>query len=138
MAGGRGWGNDDFLSSLGGSEEERGDEREKYEEFKDGRESFEKRQMERMNSPAGRQYMKAMNEKQLPRSENLEDDGGFFADVGFGSSALPNEGNSRFEHMMNQAAAQKNGRPGMIMGPGMFEQKLAIPLDDDETETDGE
>eukprot|EP00553_Chaetoceros_curvisetus_P007024 CAMPEP_0204632298 /NCGR_PEP_ID=MMETSP0717-20131115/24708_1 /ASSEMBLY_ACC=CAM_ASM_000666 /TAXON_ID=230516 /ORGANISM="Chaetoceros curvisetus" /LENGTH=159 /DNA_ID=CAMNT_0051650125 /DNA_START=85 /DNA_END=564 /DNA_ORIENTATION=+ len=147
MAGGRGWGNDDFLSSLGGSDEERDDEQQKYNEFKSSREAFDQRQQERMNSPSGQKFMQDMRDRQgmMPpsRDENLDSDGGFFADMGFrggeGGNAVP-EGKGRFASMMNQAQSRMQGGPAGIPGRsglGGFEQKLAIPLDDDDDE-DGE
>jgi len=138
MIGGRGWGNDDFLSSLGGSDDEKQEAKEKYDEFKETREAFIERQQQRMDTPAGKKFMQDMQNQQQGaglKKSDLDSDGGFFEDMGFGQ--LPNEGGSgkggtRFDHMMRQAAAKKNGQSGI---PGMdsfqqFEQKLVVPLED--------
>ena len=129
MIGGRGWGNDDFLSGLGGSDEEKQEAKEKYDEFKETRESFNKRQKERMESPAGQKFMQDMMQNQqqeMSRTSDLDSEGGFFEDMGFGS--MPNEGGSRFENMTIQARnAKKSGR---FAAMDQFDQKLAIPLDD--------
>jgi len=136
------WANEDFLSSLGGSDEDRSQEKEKYEEFKETREAFDKRQMERMNTPSGRKYMRDMMKKQqqLPTMrKDVDSAGDFFANMRMDGDgkAGGEEGASRFASMMNQAASRKGGRPGM-MTPSGFEQKLAISLDDDDIEDDGE
>ena len=133
MIGGKGWGNDDFLSSLGGSDEEKQEAKEKYDEFKETRESFNKRQQERLESPAGQQYMQDMmsNQKQgMNRNNDSESDGGFFEDMGFGSTS---EGGSRFENMTIQANAKKSGR---FAAMNQFEQKFASPLDDEGDESE--
>ena len=132
LAAGRGWGNDDFLNSLGGDEEDRSAETEKYQEFKTSRENFDKRQRERMESPAGQLFMQQQREMMARQQEQREalnrDDedstGDFFKDLGMGD--IPMEGGSRFSSMMRQAAGNGMGRPSMNMG---FEQKLAVPLD---------
>jgi hypothetical protein len=137
MIGGIGWGNDDFLSSLGGSDDEKQEAKEKYDEFKGTREAFNERQQERMESPAGKKFMQDMMQNQqqgasLKKSDDVDSDGGFFEDIGF--AQLPNEGGSgkggsRFDHMMRQATAKKMGQSG---NPGMdtFERKLVVPLED--------
>jgi hypothetical protein len=142
LAAGRGWGNDDFLNSLGGDDEERSAETEKYQEFKRTRENFDERQRERMESPAGQQFMQQQREMMARQQEQREalnrDDkdstGDFFQDLGMGD--IPVEGGSRFSSMMRQAAGNGMGRPSMNLG---FEQKLAVPLDyvsEDEDEND--
>lgn len=133
MAGGRGWGNEDFLSSLGGSDEDRDESKEKYNEFKESREAFDKRQaerMERMNTPEGKKFMDSMNQQRPPQPEGSE--GGFFEDMGMsgGMNMQGPEGSGRFESMMRQASQKMQRESGMSAGG--FEQKLAVPLDDDE------
>eukprot|EP01083_Nonionella_stella_P109077 317656_1 len=137
MAGGRGWGNEDFLSSLGGSDEDRDESKEKYNDFKESREAFDKRQaerMERMNTPEGQKFMQSMNQQRPPQPEGSE--GGFFEDMGMGMGGGGGmnmqgpEGSGRFESMMRQASQKMQNTSGMSAGG--FDQKLGVPLDDDE------
>lgn len=141
IASGRGWGNDDFLSSLGGDNDEREDEVEKYNNYKKSREEFDQRQRERMESPAGQQFMKQQQQMMAQQQQareamnrgDIESTGEFFQDLGMDN--FPDEGDSRFGNMMRQASAGGMGRPGMGRSFGVtFEQKLAIPLDDDDRE----
>ena len=158
LSAGVGWGNDDFLNSLGGNDKERENETETYHDFKQSREAFEKRQTERMESPAGRKFMQQQEEmanaEQRKREGKNRDDmdstGDFFNDVGMGHmNSRENEngngrfssGSSQFNHMMNQANSRMerggfSGSPGMMgRGPSLgLEQKFAIPLDDDDDE----
>jgi hypothetical protein len=138
IAAGGGWGNDDFLSSLGGNDEERDDEREKYNEFKSTREAFDERQRDKMESPAGQKFMQqqreSMAQQQQAREALNRDDGDstgeFFQDLGMEN--FPSEGDSKFGNMMRQASGSgMGGGPFMDVG---FEQKFAIPLDDEEGE----
>jgi len=133
MAGGRGWGNEDFLSSLGGSDEDRDESKEKYNDFKESREAFDKRQaerMERMNTPEGQKFMQSMDQQRPPQPEGSE--GGFFEDMGMGGGMNMQgpEGSGRFESMMRQASHKMQNKNGMSAGG--FEQTLGVPLDDDE------
>lgn len=149
LSSGQGWGNDDFLNSLGKDDEERQNEKENYEEFKQSREAFEERQKERMATEAGQKFMQAQREAEerqrkmmMERNKDLDSDGGFFDDQ-FGMidddmddmDDLSREGSRRFASMMRQANQRKQGNnvSGMI-GPEGFEQKFAIPLDDEEQE----
>ena len=127
--GGGGWGNDDFLSSLSGDSDDRDDAQQKYEEYREAREAFDERNRQRLESPEGKRFMQQIqNSEQNVRSISPNSDGGFFEDVGFGTS-LPQGGGSRFSSMMNQATArQQQGG----LGSPFFEQKFATPLDDDE------
>ena len=81
----------------------------------------------KVESPEGKRFMQQIQEQNV-RSMPPNSDGGFFEDMGFGTS-LPQEGGSRFSNMMNQAAARK--QQGGLGSP-FFEQKFAIPLDEDE------
>jgi hypothetical protein len=112
MIGGMGWGNDDYLSSLGGSDEEKKQAREGYDEFKETREAFILRQKERMNSPSGQKFLQQLSEN--PRNFESPDrgqdvDGGagiFFEDIGLYNN-IPRANESRFQNMMRQAAMKK-------------------------------
>lgn len=133
--GGGGWGNDDFLSSLSGDSDDRDDAQQKYEEYREAREAFDERNRQRLESPEGKRFMQQIqNSEQNVRSIPPNSDGGFFEDIGFGTS-LPQEGGSRFSNMMNQATArQQHGGSGSPF----FEQKFAIPLDEDDEEDEEE
>lgn len=108
-----------------------------------------------MDTPAGRQFMKRqkeLQEKELSDREernrsDLDGTGSFFEDMGVGMNMdedMINEGDAsgsaRFRHMMSQASSRMGGRGPF--GSGMmrcgssfdFEQKLAIPLDEEEEE----
>lgn len=148
---GGGWGNDDFLNSLSGDEEERQNETQNYSKYKETKEAFNKRQQERMDTPAGRQFMqqqKELKEKELRNREernrnDLDGTGSFFEDMGVGMGMDENmmnggdaSGSARFRHMMNQASSRMEGQRGVGDGQPSFgfEQKFAIPLDDDDEE----
>lgn len=129
---GQGWGNDDFLGSLGGSGEDREKEKENYEDFKKRREAFDKRQRERMESPAGKKFLQQQQEimtrQQVDSNrDNLDSSGDFFNDMGM--DGIPGREQSRFTNMMQQNSGSRGGPP--MMG---FDQKLAIPLDDEDGE----
>lgn len=133
--GGQGWRNDDFLSSLGSNEEERDRVAGEYKDFKKSRESFQKRQMERMNSPEFKRFQEQLMSQRLQRQEvsDAEDsDGGFFEDMGI----FQGREESRFGNMMRQAQMKQSMGPndfGSIYSAG-FEQKFGVPLDDDDIE----
>lgn len=127
--GGQGWRNDDFLSSLGGNEEDREEMSKNYEAYKTSRESFEKRQLERMKSPEYQKFQQTMSENlQNQRIRPMDDDGDFFNDM----NTLRRADESRFQTMMRQA--QRNVRMGSnpLLGYDRlgFEQQLGVPLDD--------
>ena len=126
--GGQGWRNDDFLSSLGSDEEDRERVTDEYNDFKKSRESFQKRQMERMNSPEFKKFQEQQISRQLQRQEN-DSDGGFFDDIGF----FQETEESRFGNMMRQTEMKKRmGMNDLGSGYGIgFEQKFGVPLDDD-------
>ncbi|GFH51876.1 hypothetical protein CTEN210_08352 [Chaetoceros tenuissimus] len=123
--GGGKWGNDDFLSSLSGDSDDRDDAQQKYEDFREAREAFDERNRQRLESPEGKRFMQQIQEQNV-RSMPPNSDGGFFEEMGVG---IPQEGGSKFSNMMNQAAARK--QQGGLGSP-FFEQKFAIPLDEDE------
>ena len=58
MVGGRGWENNGFLDSLGGSDEDQEMERAKYQEEQEARKAFNQRQEERMRSPAAQIFLR--------------------------------------------------------------------------------
>ena len=120
MVGGMGWDNGSYLDNLGGSDQDRDEEKEAYEDFKASRESFQQRQSERMNSDAGRKFLQ---ERMLNRPEQSDADW---------MDAQDDPKLSRFQHMMEQS--KKKANPQQLRGPPGFVQKLAVPLDDDDDE----
>ncbi len=122
MVGGRGWDNSDYLSGLSGDDKDRQKASEDYQEFSDRRQAFVDRQKEIMKTPQGRAFLEKQQGQQmdsplLPREET--------------SSVTPGSaGGSRMAQMMEQAKRMKEMQDEMkYMG---FEQKLAVPLDDDD------
>jgi hypothetical protein len=130
MVGGRGWDNNDYLNGLGGDDDDRQKATEEYQEFSRNRQAFLNRQKEVMKTPQGRAFLEARGgtPQQNDRFDsNLPKDP--IMDVKPGSG-----GGSRMAHMMAQAEQMKKmGQMNSMMGG--FEQKFAVPLDDDE---DGE
>jgi len=128
MIGGMGWGNDDYLSSLGGSDEEKKEAKERYDEFRETREAFIIRQQERMNSPSGQKFLQQLSEKN-PR-ENVQGANTFFEDDALYQS-IPRANESRFQNMMRQAAIKKMGRSD-VNGDGWF---VGIEQEDEDGDT---
>lgn len=129
MVGGRGWDNDDYLNGLSGDDEDRQKATEGYQEFSKSRKAFVDRQKEIMKTPEGRAFLDSRggvppgnSKMSVQRQEPV-------ADVKPGTG-----GGSRMAQMMAQAEQMKKMRqmnPSMLGG---FEQKLAVPLDDEEEE----
>lgn len=131
-----GWGNNDFLSSLSGDNDDREEETQKYVEFKEAREAFEDRQRERMSSPAGQKFMQQQNlANERMGSQPVDSTGNFFEDMGFSEMPLE-DSSSRFSVMMRQASARMEGNQPGIGNPTGFEQTFAVPLDEMESEED--
>lgn len=153
MAGGRGWSNDDFLSSLSGDDGEREKAQDDYQEFSDRRAAFLERQGEILKSPQGQAFVRQQQQRQQEQQQRVgtttaDDEGvdetgaaGFSLD----SPVEPGSGGgTRMRHMMAQAkrmqdARQRNpmtnsGGLGAVDG---FQQKLIVPLDYEE-EDEGE
>lgn len=131
MVGGRGWDNSDYLSGLSGDNEDRQKAADDYQEFSDRRRAFLDRQQEIIKSPEGRAFL----EKQQKQKQQREDDmqpgspipGDEILTVTPGSG-----GGSRMAHMMAQAKRMKDVQSQM--GMGFYEQKFAVPLDEDEVD----
>lgn len=128
MIGGMKWGNDDYLSSLGGSDEEKKRVNEKYDEFKESREAFILRQKERINSPSGQKFLQQLSKNNRRNFESSAtpdqgDNGGagnFFEDAMLYGN-LPRSDESRFQNMMRQAAVkQMGGHSDVLYEDGFF------------------
>lgn len=132
MVGGRGWDNDDFLSGLSGGDEERQKAADEYREFSENRKAFMDRQQEIMKTPQGREFLQKQQQQQMARDM---DDGPPFPDSPDIPQPLPGSGGgSRMAQMLTQANKMKQMQQELKeMG---FEQKLAVPLDDDEDDVD--
>jgi len=128
MVGGKGWDNSDFLSGLSGDEDDRKKANEEYQEFSERRKSFLDRQKDIMKTTQGRAFLEKQQQQMQGGSDDIamptepDDD---ILNVGPGSG-----GGSRMAQMMAQAKKMKEMQDQMkAVG---FEQKLAVPLDDDE------
>lgn len=123
-SGGPGWDNEGFLDSLGGGRDPQ-EANQDYQQFKDTREAFEARQQERLNSPAGQEFME-QEQQQMPSSPQQEEQQEDFA-----TGREP----SKFREMMDKAegiGGDPNARPeglDWMRGPSGLQQKLAVPLD---------
>mmetsp|Transcript_4183 Transcript_4183/g.6347 ORF Transcript_4183/g.6347 Transcript_4183/m.6347 type:complete len:203 (-) Transcript_4183:166-774(-) len=131
---GPGWGNDDFLDSLGGNEDEQQNTEEKYQEYKKTREAFDERQLQRMNTPAGQKFMEEMSKRARPQQRSAEgdyaqDDDSMiddqYSEIGSAS------GGSRLRNMMRRSKNMRSSQTQEIMGPEGFVQKFA-PVEEDE------
>ena len=130
MVGGRGWDNSDYLSGLSGDSDDRQKAAEDYQEFSDRRRAFLDRQKEIMKSPQGRAFLEKQQQQQqqggddeLPGNSPMPGDEIINVTPGSG-------GGSRMAQMMAQAQRMKAMQDQM--GVGFFEQKFAVPLDDEE------
>ena len=142
MVGGRGWDNDDFLNGLSGDDSDRQKATEDYQDFSRNRQAFLNRQKEAMNTPQGRAFLEARGGGSRSGIPQSQDQMGLNNDLG------PNDppvfdvkpgtgGGSRMAQMMAQAEQMKKmGRMNSMMGG--FEEKFAVPLDDDEESKDGD
>jgi hypothetical protein len=139
MVGGRGWDNQDYLSSLSGDDDDRENEKEKYQDFSERRAAFQKRQEDLLkNSPQAQAFLQ---QRQRQQQENLMQEGKSMQD-NFGFQNFEDDeietgsgGGTRMGQMMAQAKRMQSSRNSpMKGGPAMpgFQQKLAVPLDHDE------
>lgn len=135
MVGGRGWENNGFLDSLGGSDEDQEMEKAKYQEEQEARKAFNQRQEERMKSPAAQKFLEDYRNQQEKRAGGVEDIMGgtsaaFYDNpmAGEDDGSESSSGGTRFQGMMAKAKMQQEMR--MRGGPPGLEQKLAIPLDE--------
>ena len=134
MIGGRGWDNQDYLSSLSGDDEDREKSQKDYQEFSDRRAAFHARQEEIMKTPQGQAFMKQRQEQQFRNLQEDEqnlfsDDGMPFEDFQEGSG-----GGTRMSQMMAQAKRMQGQRGGRNTMVGGIQQQLLGPLDDEEEE----
>jgi len=133
MIGGRGWDNNDFLSSLSGDDEDRSKSEEDYKDFSDRRAAFNARQEEIMKTPQGKAFMKQREEQQFQHLEQqqqqqqISEDGNLFENISEGSG-----GGTRMGKMMAQAKLMQ-GRRSQSNMIGGFNQQLLGPLDDEDS-----
>lgn len=132
MVGGRGWDNADYLSGLSGDNEDRQKAAEDYQEFSDRRRAFMDRQKDIMKSPEGRAFLEKQQKQQQQQQQQRDQD----LQPGSGDEAINvtpgSGGGSRMAHMMAQAKRMKDMQEQM--GIGIFEQKFAVPLDEDDAD----
>jgi hypothetical protein len=141
--GGKAWDNANYLDALGGNEEEITEAAEVYQEFSKSRSAFMARQKEYAESmsktEAGRKALaqyQAMMEARNRDDDDEDDDGGSndaLADL------IGSGGGSRLGHMMQKAKQHQNRKSQGPMSSSMkqfgFEQKFAVPLDDEDEES---
>ena len=130
----QGWDNANYLEGLSGSEEARQDQAQAHQEFSNRRKAFLERQEQLRNTPQGRQFYESRNRAMQQDMRNANDDGDDVDDESLWhpSSSTPNmAGGTRFQHMMNQSAKLKQQMQNPALGGGGFQEKLAVPLDDD-------
>ena len=152
MIGGKGWDNNSYLDGLDSDDEEELLSRnQRYQEESKARKEFMERQRERMANPQAQKFMEQFQQMQRRDDVDFDND-----NEGDDEMVMPNSihGGSRFQNMMSQSQRmqQMQGRGGgrgggmggmgrggganMPPGLGGFEQKLAIPLDDDDYDAD--
>ena len=142
MVGGRGWDNSDYLSGLGGSDEDKNKAQEDYKEFSDRRAAFLSRQGEIMSSPQGKAFLikqqqreqQQQQQRQKMQEESYEED----MEVNFASKG--SGGGTRMGRMMAQAKRmqdqQRSQGGNNRMGGGGFNHHISSPLDDDDEDDD--
>jgi len=132
MVGGRGWDNNDFLSSLSGDDDDRSKSEEDYKDFSDRRAAFHARQEEIMKTPQGKAFMKQRQEQQYQhmqqqQQQEMSEDEDFFGYIPEGSG-----GGMRMGQMMAQAKRMQGQRGQSNMIGGLHNQQLLGPLDGDD------
>ena len=138
MVGGKGWENNSFLDSLGGSDEDQEKEKASYYEQQESRKAFNKRQEERMKLPATKKFMadyRKRHEEERPNDfvEDIIGIGSYDDPFGGAEANATSSGATRWQGMIAKANRQQQMR-----GPPGLEQKFAIPLDSpDDTGSDG-
>ena len=135
MIGGRGWDNQDYLSSLSGDEEDREKSEKDYKDFSDRRAAFNARQGEIMKTPQGQAFMKQRQEQQF-RNLKEEEQQSLFSEDGlpFEGFTEGSGGGTRMSQMMAQAKRMQGRRGGRNMMMGGSQQQLLGPLEDEEEE----
>ncbi|MGK3738338.1 MAG: hypothetical protein ACI90V_005185 [Bacillariaceae sp.] len=145
MVGGRGWDNSDYLSGLGGSDDDKKKAQEDYKEFSDRRASFLSRQGEIMNSPQGKAFLMKQQQReqqQLKQQQQMQEESSEAEEMNFASKG--SGGGTRMGRMMAQAKRiqdQRRSQGGNMMGGGGgggFNQQILSPLDDDDDDDDDE
>jgi hypothetical protein len=141
MVGGRGWDNDDYLNGLSGDDSDRQKVTEDYQDFSRNRQAFLNRQKEALNTPQGRAFLEARGVASrggIPQPQDMMDLNDLVPNDPAVLDVKPGTGGgSRMARMMAQAEQMKKmGRMNPMMGG--FEQKFAVPLDDDETSIDSD
>lgn len=136
MIGGRGWDNQDYLSSLSGDDEDRKKSQEDYQDFSERRAAFNARQEEIMKTPQGQAFMKQSQEQQFRKLQQQQaEQDGIMSENGFpfGEVSEGSGGGMRMGHMMAQAKRMQGQRSQSNMIGG-FQQQLLGPLEDEEDE----
>ena len=141
MVGGRGWDNSDYLSGLGGSDEDKNKAQEDYKEFSDRRAAFLSRQGEIMSSPQGKAFLMKQQQReqqQLKQQQQMQEDSYEDMEVNFASKG--SGGGTRMGRMMAQAKRmqdqQRSQGGNNMMGGGGFNHHISSPLDDDDEDDD--
>ena len=141
MIGGRGWDNNDYLSSLSGDEEDRKNSQEDYQEFSDRRAAFQARQEEIMKTPRAQAFLKQRQQQQQQQHEqegrlaSPDNDGMGAFGYDDGADLFVEEssgGGTRMGRMMAQAKRMQDPRYGPSNTVGGFHQQLLGPLDDED------
>jgi hypothetical protein len=132
MVGGKGWENNSYLDSLGGNDQDREQANQEYNQFKETREAFLKRQQERMNTPEGQRFMRQQQSQIMQSRVNqdpsiMADDDDPYSDVGASS------GGSAFRKMMQRSQQmQQMQRMGRAPFVDPMEQSFVLPLEPDD------
>ena len=138
MVGGRGWDNSDYLSGLGGSDEDKNKAQEDYKEFSDRRAAFLSRQGEIMSSPQGKAFLikqQQREQQQLKQQQQMQEEDSY-EDMEVNFASKGSGGGTRMGRMMAQAKRmqdqQRSQGGNNMMGGGGFNHHISSPLDDDE------
>ena len=149
MVEGKGWGNEDFLDSLGGSSEDRENSLDQYERFQESRAEFAKRQEEMMKNPKVQEFMRARAERERGARGDPEGDGfaspkddlfgggGSMMDGADDESLVGSGGGTRFRRMMGNRGTLKER-----LQQQQQQQQQGFPFDqvglvNDEDESEG-
>mmetsp|Transcript_6341 Transcript_6341/g.7069 ORF Transcript_6341/g.7069 Transcript_6341/m.7069 type:complete len:177 (-) Transcript_6341:244-774(-) len=127
MIGGRGWDNSDYLSGLGGDDDDRSKAQEDYKEFADRRATFISRQTKIMKTPQGQAFLEQQQLMQKQKQKQQSSDTMDFTEENFERSG----GGTRMGRMMAQAKRMQNkGNQGSVRGG--FNQQTLFPLDNED------
>ena len=130
MVGGRGWDNGDYLSGLSGDEEDRKKIEDDYQDFHERRSAFQERQREYLEkSPQARAFLEQQQAQPMGDRDGLiNEDMDPFEE--FGNLQAGSGGGTRMAQMMAQSKRMQQPRSSSPM----FQQKLAVPLEDDNSD----